>query len=112
MWQDKSWLPHNDNESAHNALSIWHLLAKKNIDVLEQHSYSPDLVSCDFLLFPKLKGIINGTHFEGVKAIKRAVTMKLRGIQEESFQQCIEAWQIRMEKGIRLKGGYFEVETM
>ena len=33
-------------------------------------------------LFPKLKGIIKGTRFEGVEAIKRAVT---RGIPEESF---------------------------
>ena len=42
-------------------------------------------------LFPKLKGIIKGTHFDGVEAIKRTITMELRGIPEESFQQCIEA---------------------
>ena len=46
-----------------------------------------------------------------MEAIKRAVT---RGIPEESFQQCIEleVWPRRMEKCIRLKGDYFEGETM
>ena len=29
--------------------------------------------------------------FEGVEAIKRAVTTERKGIPEESFQQCIEA---------------------
>ena len=61
-----------------------------------------------FLVPTKLKG----TRFEGAEAIKRAVTTELRGIPEESFQQCIEAWQRRMEKCIPLKKGYFEGETM
>ena len=78
----------------------------------EQPPYSPDLAPCAFFLFPKLKGIIKGTRFEGVEAIKRAVTTELKGIPEESFQQCIEAWQRRMEKWARLEGGYFEGETM
>ena len=72
----------------------------------------PDLAPCDFFLFPKLKGSIKGIRFEGVEAIKRAVTTELRGIPEESFQQCIEAWQRRMEKCIRLEGDYFEGEPM
>ena len=103
LWQDKSWLLHHDNAPAHNALSIRQFLAEKNMAVLEQPPYSPDLAPCDFFLFPtKLKRIIKGTRFEGVEAIKRAVTTELRGVPEESFQQCIEAWQRRMEKCIRL----------
>ena len=106
------WLFHHNNAPAHNALSIRQFLAEKNITVLEQPPYSPDLAPCDFFLFPKLKGVIKGTRFEDVEAIKRAVTTELRGIPEESFQQCIEAWQRRMEKCIRLEGDYFEGETM
>jgi len=91
LWRDKSWLLHHDNAPAHKALSIRQFLAEKNIAVLEQPPYSPDLAPCDFFLFPKLKGIIKGTRFEVVEAISRAVTTALRGIPEESFQQCIEA---------------------
>ena len=91
LWQDKLWLHHHDNAPAHNTLSIQQLLAEKNIAVLEQPPYSPDLAPCDCFLFPELNGIIKGTRFEGVEAVKRAVTTELRGIPEESFQQCIEA---------------------
>ena len=79
---------------------------------MEQPPYSHDLAPCDFFLFPRLKGIIKGTRFEGVEAINRAVTTELRGIPEESFQQCKEVWQRRMETCIRLEGDYFEGETM
>ena len=112
LGQDKSWLLNHNNAPAHNALSIRQFLAEKNIAILEQPLYSPDLALCDFFLFPKLKGIIKGTCFEGMEAIKRAVMMELRGIPEESFHQSIEAWQSRMEKCIRLEGNYFEGETM
>ena len=72
LWQDKSWLLHHNNAPAYNALSIQQFLTKKNITVLEQSPYSPDLAPCDFFIFPKLKGIIKGTRFEGMEVIKRA----------------------------------------
>ena len=52
----------------------------------------------------KLEGIIKGTRFESMEAIKRAVTTELKGIPEESFQQCIETWQRRMSKALDFKG--------
>lgn len=52
--------------------------------------------------------IKGGGRLEDVEAIKWAVTTELRDIQEESFQQCIAAWQRRTEKCIRLVGGYFD----
>ena len=47
LGQDKSWLLHYDNAPAHNALSIRQFLAEKNIAVLEQPLYSPDLKQGD-----------------------------------------------------------------
>lgn len=76
LWQDKLWLLHHGNVPAHNVPSIWQFQAKKNV-VLEQSSYSPDVAAGDF--FPRLKGIMTGTRFEAVEAIKRAVTTELRG---------------------------------
>ena len=55
LWQGKSWLLQNDNAPVHKALSIRQFLAEKNITVLEQPPYLPDLASCDSFLFPKLK---------------------------------------------------------
>jgi len=63
-------------------------------------------------LFPKLKEVIKGTHFGNVEATKRAVTMKLKVIPEESFQEPINAWKKRMEKCFRFERDYFEWENV
>ena len=65
-----SWFLHHDNAPACNALSICEFLAKNNINVLNQLPYSLDLAPCNFFLFPKLKEVIKGMHFEVVEAIK------------------------------------------
>ena len=103
LWRTRSWLLHHDNALAHNALGIREFLAKNNISVLQQPPYYPDLASCDFFLFPKFKEVIKETRFQDSEAIKTAVTRELRAIPEESLQECVEAWQKRLEKCIRAK---------
>jgi len=44
---------------------------------------------------------MKGTRFQDSEAIKTAVTRELQAILEESFQECVEAWQRRLEKSIR-----------
>ena len=100
LWVMRSWLLHHNNAPAHNALGIWEFLAKNNIALLEQPAYSTDLAPCDFFLFPKLKEVIKGTRFQDSKAIKTVVMKELLVIPEESFQECVEAWQRRLEKCI------------
>ena len=92
-------------------LKIRKFLAKNNIAVLEQSPYSSDLAPCDFFLFPKLKEVIEETHFQDLEAIKTAVMRELRAIPEESFQECVEAWQ-RLEKCIRAQGDYFQGDML
>jgi len=90
MWTNKSWILHHDNVPAHTDLSILQYLAKNNIPLLQKPPNSPDLVSCNFFV-PKLKQIIEGTHFKDVEATKRTVTIKLKAIPEESFPESINA---------------------
>ena len=63
-------------------------------------------------LFPKLKEVVKETLFQDSEAIKTAVTRELRGIPEVSFQECMEAWQRRLEKCIRAQGDYFEGDML
>ena len=112
LWETRLWLLHRDNASARNALGSREFLAKNNIAVLEQSPYSPDLALCDFLLFPKLKEVIKGIRFQDSEAIKTAVTRELRANPEESFLECVEAWQRRLEKCIRAQGDYFEGDML
>ena len=108
----KPWLLHHDNAPAHNTLSIQQFLAENNITMLEQLPYSPDLAPCDFFLFPKLKGVIKGTCFQDSIAITIAITKELQAIIVESFQECLEAWQQRMEKCIRAQKDYFKEDKL
>ena len=45
LWVNDSWVLHHDNAPAHNALSVRQFLGEKNIPVLEQPPYSPDLAA-------------------------------------------------------------------
>ena len=89
--ESSTWLLYHDNTPAHTALNIQEFRADKNITVLEQPPYSPDLAPSDFFLFPKLKNIIKGTHFSSTDVITNTVTKELRGLPQESFQKCIDA---------------------
>jgi hypothetical protein len=70
-------------------------LAKKNIPVITQPLYSPDLAPSDFWLFPTLKMGLKGTHFATMEDIKSNVMDELRKIPKEAFCQCIRQWQDR-----------------
>lgn len=47
-------------------------LANKRISVLEHSLFSPDLVPCDFYLFPKIKTALKMTHFRSMKEANAA----------------------------------------
>ena len=89
-------------------LSVKQFLVSKEITTLDHTLYSLDLAPCDFFLFSKLKGILKGTHFEGVDDIKANVTTFLKSIKKEEFAQCFKAWSRRMEKWVKATRKYFE----
>ncbi len=91
LWETNAWVLHHDNAPAHTALSIRQFLAERNTAALKQPPYSPDLAPCDFVLFPKIKSVLKGTHFPDIDSIKMAATTELRKIPEDTFQKCIES---------------------
>jgi len=50
MWKSGSWVLHQDNAPAHNALSVKTILKKHKITVSEHLPHSPDLAPCDFFI--------------------------------------------------------------
>ena len=50
MWKNGSWVLHQDNASAHSALSVKTFLTKHKITVLEHPPYSPDLAPSNFFI--------------------------------------------------------------
>jgi hypothetical protein len=57
---------HHINAPADSAHTVQQFLAKYDITVVSQPSYSPDLAPCDFFLFPKIKMALKGKHFQDV----------------------------------------------
>ena len=51
--------------------------ATKQITVLGHPAYSPDLAPSDFFLFPKIKEILKGKHFDDTDDIRNNTTAGL-----------------------------------
>jgi transposase len=84
------WQQHIDNAPAHTALSVGEFLANKQITVLEHPPYSPDLAPNNFFLFPKIKHILKGRHFDDVDDIRSNTTADLKAIPQNLFENCFE----------------------
>ncbi|VVC27038.1 Transposase, type 1 [Cinara cedri] len=81
LWKN-GWVLHQDNAPAHRVFSIQRFLTEKNISILQHPPYSPDLASCDFFFFPKIKNVLKGTHFQRVDDIKMKTAELLKGLTE------------------------------
>jgi histone-lysine N-methyltransferase SETMAR len=83
-------------------------LATKQIIVLEHPAYSPDLAGSDFFLFPKMKEILKGRHFDDLDDIGSSTTATLKAIPQNQFQNCFEGWTWCWHRCIASQGEYTE----
>ena len=91
-----------------NLSDVWEFLAQNNITTLPHPPYSPDLASCNFFLFPKLKTHLKEHHFGTAENVQAAATRALSNVSSEDFLHCYEEWQQRCNRCIRSQGAYFE----
>ena len=66
--------------------------------------YSPDLVPCDFCLFPKLRGC----RYETIEEMKEAVTKAIDTLTQEDFHGAFQKLLEQYNKCIAAGGDYFE----
>jgi transposase len=108
---ERTWMLNHDNTPCHTAISINKFLAEKNIPVVPQPLYSPDLSPCDFL-FPQLKNHLKGHHFGILDNMQKSVTDELKGNLEESFQHCYQQWKQRLHHCVAAQGKYIEDDNL
>jgi hypothetical protein len=89
------------------SLVIRQFLADKKITLCRHPPYLPDLAPCDFWLFPKIKLMMKGNHFDMIPEIEAAMKERLRALMKNDFQSCFRSWQDRWNKCIDSKGDYF-----
>ena len=73
------------------------------IKTVPQPPYSPDLVPCDFCLFPKLRGC----RYETIEELKEAVTKVIDMLTQEDFHGAFQKL-LEWYKWIAASGDYFE----
>ena len=70
LFKSGQWHFYLDNTPVHNSIFVTDYLSKMGIRTVPQPPYSPDLATCDFWLFPKLRGC----RYETIEKMKEAVT--------------------------------------
>jgi hypothetical protein len=83
-------------------------LAKHKVPVLEHPPYSPDLAPSDFILFPKIKSALKGTHFESVDAVRAKAMEVMKKLSGKDLQQ----WKVLMERCRGRGGDHFECDNI
>ena len=74
------------------------------IKTVPQPPYSPDLSSCDFWLFPNLRGC----RYETIEEMKEAVTKVIDTLTQEDFHRALQKFLERYNKCVAPGEDYFE----
>jgi hypothetical protein len=108
FWRNHNWFLLHDNTPAHISLKTTEFETNNSMIIFPHLSYSPDLTTCDFALFPKLKMKLKGRRSETVSDIQRESQVVLDSIKENYFHGAFEAWEKRWNRYVRSQGDYFE----
>jgi hypothetical protein len=80
------WILHHNSVPAHKTFSIKQFLAQKSVIWTGNPSYSSDMASNDFDLFPKINSALMGWRFQDIEDIQKEVTSALEVILQQEFQ--------------------------
>ncbi|UYV71886.1 hypothetical protein LAZ67_9000881 [Cordylochernes scorpioides] len=94
-WTNGDWILHHDNARPHTAHLVTSFLAKNWTEILPQPPYSPDIAPNDFFLFPKLKAVLKGRHFDTREDIIEKSLLALKSIPKEAYKNCFDNWEKR-----------------
>ncbi|KAI6648177.1 Transposase [Oopsacas minuta] len=82
-----------DNASSHTAKLTKNFLDVEGLELLPHPPYSPDLVPCDFWLFPKLKIYLQGKDFNTLQALGTGLYQYFKSIPEEDRNLFTSGWK-------------------
>ncbi|UYV70518.1 hypothetical protein LAZ67_7003388 [Cordylochernes scorpioides] len=94
-WTNGDWILHHYNARPHTAHLVTSFLAKNRTEILPQPPYSPDIAPNDFFLFPKLKAVLKGRHFDTREDIIEKSLLALKSIPKEAYKNCFDNWEKR-----------------
>ena len=83
------------NTPTHATCLKQRFFVKHQITQVTQPHYSPDLVLCNFWIFPKLKSLLKGKRFQTIDEIQENTTGQLMATPIKDFAECFEQWKRR-----------------
>ena len=104
LFKSGQWHFHQDNAPVHNSILVTGYLTKMGIKTVPQPPYGPDFASCDFCLFPKLRGC----RYETIEEMKEAVTKVIDTLTQEDLHGAFQKLLERYNQCIVSGGDYFE----
>ena len=81
LFKSSQWHFHQDNAPVDNSILVTDYLTKMGIKTVPPPPYCLDLATCDFWLFPKLRGC----RYETIEEMKVAVTKVIDTLTQEDF---------------------------
>jgi hypothetical protein len=72
--------------------------------VIRHPPYIPDLVPCNFLMFPKMKLKLKGGRFDTIEEIQTESQRVLDTLTEKNYQEAFQKWRDRC---LHVGGNYF-----
>ena len=112
LFKSGQWHFHHDNAPVHNFILVTVYLTKMGIQTVPQPPYIPDLASCDFWLFLKLRSC----RYETIEEMKEAVTKIIDTLTEEdfhgAFEKLLERYKCMQPEEIIRRGLEFHVCTI
>jgi hypothetical protein len=97
-----------DEAPAHASLVVQQFFASTNTTVIPYSPYSPDLASCNFFLFPKMKLLLKRRCFGSIKEIQTLSQNVTKTLSQNDFQKCFRTWKSRWNRCINAKRDCFE----
>ncbi len=82
----KELLWQHDNARPHTAIATKKFFEKRQVQMIQQSPYSPDLNLCDRWLFKVMKKGLRGHHFQSSQEVLEASLEVFRGISPQRFQ--------------------------
>ena len=76
--------------------------------LIQTATKEPDLVPCNFRLFPKLKSPLTGKRSQTINEIQENTMGRLMVIPTKDFVECFKQWQRCWENCVRSQGAYIE----
>ena len=101
-------LLHHDNASGHTAAVTLDFLAASDVQLVTHPPYSPDLVPCDWLLFPPIKRQLKGKQFQNAEDARAFFGGVILDIAASTWSGVIDSWFERMVKCVQAEEGFFK----